>query len=237
MILLLYTPGKDHIRGTQGKHMQILTVYCASWLKHDTGNKCECRLLYQYAFVESNLVEVKNIQCCHTILILARNLNQLLPLINWQLMVSQSHMPPFLSDFTSQFLLSVSSWLFYDPNSDGCIPVWNDSAGCECGPSFASYCCHFFEREWEEKAWETIRRERERRDNTLRVSTTRLPYLIGAKQTWLSPIWRTISVFHHGGVSQTLTFCCVSSWEVDRPHLTTASCRSYIYNNDIKKKH
>ncbi len=88
---------------------------------------------------------VKNIQCGHTILILARKLNQLLPFENWQRMVSLSHMLPAAA-FSLRFHFSVSIvslvLAFYDPNSDGCIPVWNDLAGCECGPSFASHCCH-----------------------------------------------------------------------------------------------
>lgn len=88
---------------------------------------------------------VKNILCSHMILIPARKLNQLLPFLNWQLMVLRSHMLPAAA-FSLRFHFSVSIvslvLAFYDLNSDGCVPVWNDSAGCECGPSFASYCCH-----------------------------------------------------------------------------------------------
>lgn len=102
-------------------------------------------LLYQYALRRIIWSRVKITQCGHTILILARKLNQLLPFINWQLMVTQSHVLPAAA-FSLRFHFSVSIvslvLAFYDPNSDGCIPVWNDLAGCEREPSFASYCCH-----------------------------------------------------------------------------------------------
>lgn len=72
-------------------------------------------LLYRYAFF-CRLIRsrVKNVQCRNTILILASK--PLIPLIGWQLMVLLCHMllllSSFLSDFTSQFPLSVSSGLF-----------------------------------------------------------------------------------------------------------------------------
>lgn len=72
------------------KESLIVKVYYELWLKQDTGNKCDCRLwvptvaflLYQYALRHLIWSGVKNIQCGHTILILVRKLNQLLPFIN-----------------------------------------------------------------------------------------------------------------------------------------------------------
>lgn len=40
-------------------------------------------------------------------------------------------------------------------NCDGCIPAWNDSAGCEYGPCFATYCCHLVSAQ-EDRVKETI---------------------------------------------------------------------------------
>lgn len=116
-------------------------------------------LLYQYTLCHLIWSGVKNIQCGYTILILVGKLNQLLPFINWWLMVSLSHMLPAAA-FSLRFHISVSIvslvLAFYDPNSDGCIPVWNELAGCECEPSFPSYCYHLVSG-W--KSTGTIREE------------------------------------------------------------------------------
>lgn len=141
-------------RDTRGKRMQVVTVFCELWLKYDAGNKCDCRLwaptvgflLYQYALCYLIWSGVKNIQCSHTILILVRKLNQLLPFYK---LTTYGFTKPYAACcrlFSQISLLSFHCQsrlgFFYDPNSDGCIPVWNELAGCERGSSFASYCCH-----------------------------------------------------------------------------------------------
>lgn len=50
-------------------------------------------------------------------------------------------------------------------------------------------------------------RDHQRRRKKACVLTMHLPYLIGAKQTWLGPIWRTIGVLHRRDVSQSLLIC------------------------------
>lgn len=50
-------------------------------------------------------------------------------------------------------------------------------------------------------------RDHQRRREKACVLTMHLPYLIGAKQTWLGPIWRTIGVLHRRDVSQSLSIC------------------------------
>lgn len=141
-------------RDTRGKRMQVVTVFCELWLKYDAGNKCDCRLwaptvgflLYQYALCYLIWSGVKNIQCSHTILIPVRKLNQLLPFYK---LTTYGFTKPYAACcrlFSQISLLSFHCQsrlgFFYDPNSDGCIPVWNELAGCERGSSFASYCCH-----------------------------------------------------------------------------------------------
>lgn len=95
---------------------------------------------------------------------IARKLNQLLPFYK---LTTYGFTKPYAARcrlFSQISLLSFhcqSRLGFYDLNSDGCIPVWNDLAGCECGPSFASYSLPFGEREekaqWpSEETWESL---------------------------------------------------------------------------------
>lgn len=105
---------KDQDR--QGELMQTVTVYKELWLEHDIRNKCGCRLLVptvDFLLYQSTLRHliwsgVKNIQHGHTILILVRKLYQMLPFVNCEIMASAI----CCSHFTSQFPLSVLSWLF-----------------------------------------------------------------------------------------------------------------------------
>lgn len=81
-------------------------------------------------------------------------------------------------------------------------------------------------------------REEKHRDHQSRhekacLLTTHLPYLIGAKQTWLGTIWRTISVFHRREVSQSCTFCCLRCREADQHSMTTVSS---CFNREKKRK-
>ncbi len=71
-------------------------------------------------------------------------------------------------------------------------------------------------------------RDHQRRHEKACVLTTHLPYLIGAQQTWLGPIWRTIRVFHRRDVSQSCMFGCLRCWEADQHSLTTLS--SWFFN-------
>lgn len=132
----------------------------------------------------------KNLQRRHPVLIVAGKLSQMLSFTNWQLMVSLSHMLPAAA-FSLRFHFSVSIvgpvLPFYDLNSDGCNPVWNESPGCEYGPSSASCCCHLVSGR--KKSSRSVTG-----DMSKLVCWRCLLYLIGAKETWLGPIWRTISV-------------------------------------------
>lgn len=169
-------------------------------------------LVYQYTTVHFSLNKSK----AHTVLsyniISCKNIKlAAIFLIDWQLMVILKHMLlllPFLWDFTSQFPLSVLSWLLWSlfwwmySSVKWFSRVWMWTILCLLLLPFG---------EREEK-----HRDRWRRHEKARVLMAHLPYLIEAKQTWLSLIWRTICVFHHRDVPQSCTLCWMSCCEAGR---------------------